>query len=176
VIQTVGHNRNMKKVDFYFTALFILSLVGCSGSLSGSSGINQAVPLTQKDEIDIYQAVIRQLCGPDDTFRGTLKKPFIYIHRSTSDAAADPSLEDSVSVILSDAVQAGITKALSDLPSQIVWVNNYDDVPREEKSSAVLGGGVIIRLGNIKFVNRNRVLVPGSIYMALSEFPKCDSL
>ena len=121
---------------------------------------------TQQDEIAIYQAVIRQLSGPDDTYGGTLEKSILYIIRSTDDTAGDPSLQDSRSVVLSETVQSGITQALADLPSEVVWVNSFDVVEFDEKTGYVLDGGVIITLGNVQFEDSNKALVPGSILVA----------
>ena len=120
----------------------------------------------QQDEIAIYQAVIRQLSGPDDTYGGTLEKSILYIIRSTDDTAGDPSLQDSRTVVLSETVQSGITQAMADLPSEVVWVNSDEVVEFDEKTGYIPDGGVIITLGNIQFEDSNKALVPGSILVA----------
>lgn len=139
-----------------------LAIVGNALSACATS----ASAPTEQDEIAIYQAVIRRLYGPDDTFGGTLEKSTLYIIRATNDAAGNPSLQDSLSVALSETVQTGITQALADLPSEVVWVDSFDVVELDEQTSQVIDGGVIITLGNIQFENSDKALVPGSIYVA----------
>ncbi|NLF01081.1 MAG: hypothetical protein GX601_08910 [Anaerolineales bacterium] len=121
---------------------------------------------TEQDGILIYAAVVRRLAGPDDTFGGELEKPVLYLVRRTDDTAGDPGGAKGASVVLPGDVQAGITAALSDLPSQVVWVDRFEDVPLDEETRAVADGGVIIEVGNITVGSATRVQVPGSIYVA----------
>ena len=50
--------------------------------------------------------------------------------------AALPSIQRlrdyGAKVVLSEAVQQGITGALADLPSRVVWVNRFEDVPLDD--------------------------------------------
>jgi hypothetical protein len=125
-----------------------------------------ATPTPELAEAAIYAAVIRQLAGPDDTFGGKLTKSTLYIVRRTNDAARDPRSDASPPVILPDATQDTVTTLLADLPSRVVWVNDFDDVAREPDTDHVANEGVIIQLGNVKFDGETRALVPGSIYIA----------
>jgi hypothetical protein len=122
--------------------------------------------LTEQDGVEIYTAVIRQLVGPDDTFGGTLEKPVIYIVRRTDDAVGDPSSPGSGLVSLPETAQAGIAAALTDLPSQVIWVDRFEDVPLDEGRGSVAGGGVVVRLGTIHVESSGKVQVPGSVYIA----------
>jgi hypothetical protein len=62
-------------------------------------------------------------------------------------------------------MQSEITIMLQDLPTEVVWVNSSDEV---EKNSGreVLGGGVIITIGNIHPQEHGAVQVPASYFMA----------
>ena len=158
------HVTDHSRVRINYRYVLALSMVLLVALLSACAP--SAETISTADRIAIYEAVIRQLQGPDDTFGGTLEKPTIYIVSSTDDQVGDPSYEGSASQILSNEVQAGITSALADLPSRIVWVENFEDVPRDPETGSVVGGGVIITLGNIQMESRDKVLVPGSIYIA----------
>ena len=143
----------MRKLTFLLVIIAI-QLVGCRA------------PSSELDTIAIYQLVIKQIYQSDDTFGGTLKKPTVYIVRATNDTVGDPSLQQSKSVILSKAVQEGITKALTDLPSTIVWVDRFDQVPLDSETGFISDKGIIISLGNIKYENNDKVFLSASIYVA----------
>ncbi|MBI5932923.1 MAG: hypothetical protein HY867_04385 [Chloroflexi bacterium] len=121
--------------------------------------------ITEQDTIAIYEAVIRQVFLVDDTGGGTIEKTTLYIVRATDDAAGDPSMERSDTAILSDTIQKAITNELADLPTKVVWVDNFDQVELNS-DSMVRGEGVILTLGNIKVTNSAEVLVSASIYFA----------
>ena len=132
---------------------------------SGVKSQPEQIDSGAQDQIDIYQAVVRRLCGADDTFGGTLDKPVVYIIRATNDAAGDPFLQGSASLILSEVVQQGLSTALSDMSSEIVWVDRLDDVARNPLTREALDHGVTITLGNITYEG-TRARVAGSIYIA----------
>jgi hypothetical protein len=110
--------------------------------------------------VAIYATVIRYLFDPSVP-GGTLS---LYIVRATNDAAGDPSAQAPVSVVLPATIQAAITDALGDFPTRVIWIDQFDDVKRAEDTGAVVGGGVIVQLGNIRFASGTRALVPASIY------------
>lgn len=149
----------------------ILSACSRSTAVSSQQPTSVSVPtiapaaLATKDEIAIYTAVIRTLAGPDDTFGGQLKKAIIYIPRTPNNVAAKPGSTGAVSFPLSTAIQQGITQALADLSSQIVWVDRTKDVPLGSDTSRVRNDGVIIEVGAITFDGMH-AFVPGSIYVA----------
>ncbi len=143
---------------------FALALGVLASLVLGCSTLVSTSP--QSDEVAIYQAVFRRLATSDDTFGGTLEKRTIYIIRATNDAAGDPSLQKSNSIVLSKYVQDGLSTALADLPSKIVWVDSFDQVKIDQDTRSVVDHGVIITLGNITFQNNAKALVPGSIYIA----------
>ena len=150
----------MRKVSFFLA--FVIAAV----QLTGCGAAPSTPTLTPRDDIAIYQAVIRRLYQTDDTFGGKLEKPILYIIRATNDAAGDPSAQQSNSVVLSAALQQGITAALADLPTRIRWVDRFEQVSLDGKAGFVSDKGVIITLGNIKYKNSDKVLVPASIYVA----------
>jgi hypothetical protein len=142
--------------------VFAIFLAGCRPLPSKPlvPGARESTELSTDDEVSIYQAVIRYLFEPS-IVGGTLA---VYIVCTTNDAAADPSMRASVPVVLPATVQAGITAALGDFASQVIWVDKFDDVKLNKDTGGVIGRGVIIQLGNIKLEDGNRALVPGSIY------------
>jgi len=121
--------------------------------------------LGEPDTVAIYAAVIRRLAGPDDTFGGTLDKPILYIIRRTDDAAGDPAQAGDEPVVLSNDIQQGITTALADMPSAIVWIDSRDELEFGE-SGMLADGGVVLTLGNIQPQAGGKVHVAGSIYVA----------
>jgi hypothetical protein len=148
----------MQKFSLLFAfVLAATQLVGCRVAPSKP---------TEQDTIAIYQTVIRRLCQTDDTFGGMLEKRTLYIIRATNDAAGDPSIQQSNSVVLSETVQQGVTDALADLPVTIMWVDRFDQVSIDADTGFVSDKGVIITLGNIKYENSDKALVPASIYVA----------
>jgi len=143
-----------KTIVLLVLALLALPLSACLPS--------NAAP-TEQDTIAIYQAVIRQIYHFDDTSDGTLEKPVLYIVRATDDSAGLYSRQPLNSIVLSEAVQQGITKALSDLPAEVIWIEARNQVIEE---GLVRGGGVVITLGNIAYENNQKAFVPGGIYVA----------
>jgi len=135
---------------------FLILFTACSSSSPAA--------LTTDDEVAIYSAVVRQVAGQDDTFGGTLVKPVIYILSETSDAAGDPSAAGSESRALPAEVQDGVSAALSDLPSTLIWVADRGQVALNDDGS-VADGGVIITLGNIHTQESGEVHIAGSIYI-----------
>jgi len=148
----------MRKLYFLLAIVFVvIQLGGCSATFSKP---------TEQDSIAIYQTVIKQIYQHDDTFGGTLKNPTLYIIRATDDTVGDPSLRQSNSVILSETVQLGITSALTNLSTSVVWVDSSDQVSLDSDTGLVSDEGVIITLGNIKYKNSGKALVAASIYVA----------
>jgi hypothetical protein len=151
--------------------IVLLALLGLGGLIAVviaarmTQKPSPAVPAPQ-DEAAIYQAVIRRLYGPDDTFGGQLAKPIVYIVRRTNDAAGDPARPTSTPQILADATQRKITAALADLPARLIWVDRFEDVRRDSDTGRVSDGGVIIQLGSLTFEHSGKAQVPASIYIA----------
>ena len=128
--------------------------------------------LTEDDQAAIYAAVVRQLYTVDHTFGDQPPNfPVVYLVRSTDDSAGDPGIEKKDSQVIPESVQAAVTKALSDLPAKIIWVDEPEDVPVDPNTGMVEGKGVRITLGNIHqgetTASGNKpLLVSGSLYFA----------
>ena len=123
--------------------------------------------LSEADHAAIYTAVIRQIYLQDDTFGGTLRPPVLYLVRVTDDSVGDPDAERAASVGLSEAVQSQIDETLVGLPTQITWVDDRAHVALDPMTSAVIGEGAIVTLGNIHPQDDGSVHVSGSIYVAM---------
>jgi hypothetical protein len=123
--------------------------------------------LDDADRVAIYAQIIRRLATEDDTFGGTLNPPILYVIRATDDAAGDPMSERSESVRLPETLQAAITEALSDLPTEIIWIDSRDEVPLDEERHAVIDGGAVITVGNIALQEDGTIQVAGSIWVAM---------
>ena len=98
-------------------------------------------PLTQRDEIQIYVAVILHLRrGPT------------YILRTTDDRGGSHDATQINAMVLSPSTQAGINAALSDLSPGIVWLDNFSDVERDpmENGGRLKDRGSVITLSNLK--------------------------
>ena len=122
--------------------------------------------LSTQDQIGIYAAVLRQLYGPDDTFGGTLQAPTAYVLRQPNSAAPGAPAGGALPPVLPEAIQVGVTAALADLPTQLVWVDAFADVPRDGQTGAVLGNGAVFSVGGIDPQPDGTVQVAGSIYIA----------
>lgn len=145
---------------FFLIMIFLLaSGVACSG--------RESIPATSSaDEAAIYAIVIRQLVTVDDTFGGTLNPSHIYILRQTNDQAGDPGSPSDASRILDVELQDKINAHLTDLATEITWVDSRDAVPFNSETGAIAANGVLITLGNVQRQTENVVHVPGSIYIA----------
>lgn len=138
-------------------SLFALPLAACGGD---------EVALPEQQQIDIYAAAVRQLYTVDDTYGGTLQPPTVYLIRTTENVGGDPDLDAGDPARIPEAVQSGVSAALSDLPTTIRWVDSRQDVELDPETGEVVGGGVIITLGNILPESETEALVPASIYIA----------
>ena len=151
----------MQKYDYrpllFIPFLLLLLAVGCGG---------EPAPLTEAEQADIYATVIRQIYTEDDTFGGTLQPGRVYVIGTTDDSAGDPSLEESDSAVIAESVRQEVTARLSDLPTEIVWVESRDEVALDPDTGAVSDEGAIITLGNIDPQDETSVYVPSSIYVA----------
>ena len=118
---------------------------------------------TSQDEIAIYLTVIRQLCGPDDTFGGNLRPSKLYIVRTKHNLPPG----DAWPAVLAETVQQGIGQGLADLDAKVIWVDTAGAIELDKVTGQVVGGGVILELGAIQPETGDKVHVFGSIYVAL---------
>ncbi len=147
-------------------AYLLLALL-CGGWVLAACGTKEPLKrIEPSDTVGIYSAVIRQIYVADDTFGGTLQPPTLYIIRYTDDKAGSPMGESGESVLLAESAQSEVTTALQDLPTEIVWVDAFEDVALDATTGSVVNGGAIITLGNIYPQEDGSVQVSGSIYVA----------
>lgn len=120
------------------------------------------VSLTEADEAAIYAAVIRRLYQHDHTFGDGFESEFVYILSTTDDRIGDPALQSDPSPI-SAAVQAQVSALTTDLSTNVVWVNSWDDIPIEP-STGQIENGVVFTLGNMHLRFNGSVLVSCHIW------------
>ncbi len=178
----------MHKTTFCISTLLLLLMAACvpapqpsptmtshptQAPTESMPGVAATVPsplteahLSPAEQANIYEVVIRQLTGPDDTFGGQLEKPVIYIIMSTNDALGDSRLASAPSHSIDETIQELIIEQLNDLPSEIKWVRERSEVPLDSQTQEILGGGVILTLGNFLQDNSGKLYVAGSIYVA----------
>lgn len=140
-----------------------LSVVIVASSLVSGCGTEAA--LSADDQAAIYEQVVRQLCGPDDTFGGQLNPPLAYIITSTDDSSLDSGPMTSTSTKLSESMQEAISERLEDATFSVEWVDS-DDVVERNPDGSVANGGVILTLGNLNQRSDGSVTVSGKIYIA----------
>jgi ABC-2 type transport system permease protein len=124
--------------------------------------------LIEGDQVVIYAAVVRQLLTVDHTFEdGPPDFPDVYLVRSTDDSVGDPDAPQAEPRILPESVQSAIIAALDDLPTEFVWVDDADEVPHDEGTGSVAGGGAIITLGNVHFQEDGSALISAKLYFSM---------
>jgi hypothetical protein len=155
LFDTVGPYRNARLVGALLLGL--LALVACDARTA----------LSDASRVEIYAAVVRRIYTQDDTFGGTLQPPTLYLVRTTDDSVGDPDAGRSEPERLPEAVQSGVSQALADMPTRIVWVDERDQVPLNPNTNAVIDGGAIITLGNVHPQDDGSAHVAGSIYVAM---------
>jgi ABC-2 type transport system permease protein len=123
--------------------------------------------LAEDHQATIYAAVVRQLYTVDHTFgHNPPNFPVVYLVRTTDDSVGDPEAPQLAPQVLPDSTQIKIVTALDSLPAKLVWVDDADEVPRDDQTHAVAGGGAIITLGNIHLQIDGSVLVSAKLFFA----------
>ena len=146
-------------ISILIASLFILS---CASTACNAN--EPSITIEPSDEVAIYSAVIRQIYIEEITFSGS-QPPALYIIRYTNDTYGKPKVKSSEPVFISETIQSEITTTLQDLPTEIVWVNSFDEVAKDSWGT-VSNGGAIIILGNIHLQGDDSVQILGSYYMA----------
>jgi ABC-type transport system involved in multi-copper enzyme maturation permease subunit len=124
----------------------------------------QASPLPVEDQGGIYAAAIRQLVTVDFFSSQTPPAEDIYLVQWTDDSAGDPALIPAESRQLPEELQTQISAALEDLPAQVHWIGNPDELNFLPETGEIEGGGVIITLGSIHDQGEDSVLLSAAIY------------
>jgi ABC-type transport system involved in multi-copper enzyme maturation permease subunit len=124
--------------------------------------------LSEDHQAAIYAAVVRQLYTVDHTFGPDPPNfPVVYLVRTTDDTVGDPNTPQAEPQIVPDPTQMEIVNGLDGLPAEFVWVNNADEVPREDQTDTVQGGGAIITLGNVHFQGEGKALVSAQLFFSM---------
>lgn len=111
--------------------------------------------------VEVYAAVIRQLYTVDHTFDAPPDWPRVYVMRATDDTIAGDGSQVKASIVLSAGVQDGIAQALADLPTELVWIDSWDEVEIGGETGLVDGGdGAIVTLGNLHPQDDGTLQVP----------------
>jgi hypothetical protein len=118
--------------------------------------------ISDDDQSSIYAAVARQLYTVDHTFGDNPPNfPIVYLVGDTY----SPTVGDEY-IDIKESVKTAVVNALSDLPAQFIWVQHRDEVPIDEATSGVEGGGAIFTLGSIELQEDGAVQVAASLYFA----------
>lgn len=121
-----------------------------------------AAGMRSEQQAEVYAAVVKQLYYLDHTYSETPNFPVIYLVEMTDDSAGDPSITSSPSNAIPSEVQEIIEKRLLDLPAEVRWTADAEDVPRDPETQMVAENGALITLGNIH-LQEEQLLVAGSI-------------
>jgi hypothetical protein len=121
--------------------------------------------LSPSEQAKIYAAVIRRLAGPDDSFGGTLPKPFLFIMTTTDDWWGDHTMPTAEPHGISPEVQHAIQDLTADMPNEIKWVDRREEVKLDPQQYHVVDG-VILTLGNIQIGDDQRLYVGGGVFYA----------
>lgn len=121
--------------------------------------------ISPSEQAQVYSAVIRRLAGPDDSFGGTLPKPFLFIMTATDDWWGDHTMPTAAPQSISPEVQRGILGYTADMPNEIKWVASRNEVKMDPQHYHVVDG-VILTLGNIQIGDDQRLYVGGGVFYA----------
>ena len=147
-----------KKWKNLLWGLVFMLLVACTPATS---------PSQATDDAQIFAAATRQIYMVDDTFGGNFQAPTLYIIRTLDDTVGDPeTVQMEETRVLAEEITAVISSHLSDLPTNIIWVDSFADVPLDAQEGHVEGGGAAITLGNIHLQDDGSIHIPASIYVA----------
>ncbi|HEX9617726.1 MAG TPA: ABC transporter permease [Anaerolineales bacterium] len=124
----------------------------------------EASSLATEDQAAIYAAVIRQLYIVDYFSNQAPPSGDIYLVQWTDDGVGDPEVARGDPRQLPEELQASTNAGLGDLPAQVYWIGNPDELTFLPDSGEIEGGGVIITLGNVHDQGEGAVLVSAAIY------------
>ena len=122
--------------------------------------------ITDNDRVEIYQLAIRKLVLGDNSYGKAVDIGHLYILKNTDDSIGGKEIPNLPSQVLGDVVMEGIETKLSDLASQIIWVDSFSEVPKSSDGGAEVVDGAIVTLGNIRHKSDSEVYVSIGIYFA----------
>ncbi len=119
--------------------------------------------LSPQEQAQVYTIIIRRLAGPDDSFRGKLPKPFLFVMTATDDIWGDHNMPLAVPQGISWTVRQVIHDNTTDLSSEIKWVDSREEVKFDPQHANVIDG-VILTLGNILVGDDQRLYIAGGVF------------
>lgn len=148
----------MRKRTFLLVGVVLLTaglLAACAGAPTVDS---------PADEATIYAAAVRQLYTVDHTFGDPPNWPTVYVVSTTDDTVGALQGEADPLTLPAETQQA-IAEALSDLPTEIVWIGDRSEAPISDQDGTVDdGNAVIVTLGNFHPQMDGSVQLPASLY------------
>lgn len=132
----------MKMRVFVNSISMICLLIFLSGCVTKNISIN--------DKSEIYQLIIHRMFSKDNSFGKAVDIHFLYINKLTRDYSdKDNKITPQPNQQLSQELMNQIGYKLSDLPVQVLWIN--DDREVLPTPGGTVKDGAIVTLGNIHF-------------------------
>ena len=132
----------MKKQVLVNSISIICLLIFLSGCATKNISIN--------DKSEIYQLIIHRMFSRDNSFGKAVNIHFLYINKWTRDYNdKDNNITPQPNQQISQELMNQIGFKLSDLPVQVIWIN--DDREVLPTPGGTVKDGAIVTLGNIHF-------------------------
>lgn len=145
----------MKRMPVLFAFLvLVLAVAGCTATADTNetvtpTGIGEQTPAAGNDAAQIYAAAIREIYTVDHSFGEAPGWPLVYALTFTDDSTMFDGPK-APSETLPATLQEAIAAELSDLPFEMIWIDDFDEAPIDPTDGSVADGqGIIITLGNI---------------------------
>ena len=143
-------NRKLVWLIAFVLTLILGGVTACGTPVTG---------LSEDDETAIYTAIVRQLYQSSQP----ANFPITFLAWTTDDNVGVPSAPKSSSRRLGPKIQRDIPYRLTELPTELVWIENTDAV-KLDSSGKVENGGAIITFGNAHLQEDGSVLVSARLY------------
>lgn len=145
--------------SFVLLALLVVGIIS-------SSCLSSQRELTEDDQVGIYAAVVRQIYYVDHGFQEAPAWSRIYVPRTTEDLQIEPDAPYSQPELLPTELQSNLAFAISDLPTELIWVDDPDiEVLKDAETGLIMDGkGITLTLGNIHLQEDGSVLVSYWLY------------
>jgi hypothetical protein len=122
--------------------------------------------LPPEEQAEIYAEVIRMLYTVDHTYGEPPNFAMIYVLAVADDSTGDPNLEMLPPSVIAAEVRSMIEKRLTDLPTEVQWVDDPGVVPYDQETNQIADNGVLMRLGNIH-QDEEQMKVSGSLEVGM---------
>jgi hypothetical protein len=141
--------------------------------------------LPDNEAAEIYSIVVRRLISEDDTYGGTLHPNKIYISRKlVADCPYSEPIDRSPSTVqeklplpapictyksigvMDSDIEHALLTALAKKGGTFNFINNRDGLQFKKSAGDIVGGGVLITLGEIVLTSPINAATNGSIFIA----------